>query len=36
MKPRMLALKRSLGFPDAMSSFSWDALKAVWKMFKER
>ena len=36
MKPRMLALKRSLGIPDPLSSFSWDALKALWTMFKER
>ena len=36
MKPRMLALRRSLGLPDPMKSFSWDALKALWRMKKER
>jgi acetolactate synthase-1/2/3 large subunit len=36
MKPRMLALRRSLGLPAPMSSVSWDAIKALWKMVKER
>jgi hypothetical protein len=36
MKPRMLALRRSLGIPDAMESFSWNAIKALWRMIKER
>ncbi|NQT04161.1 MAG: thiamine pyrophosphate-binding protein [Planctomycetes bacterium] len=36
MKPRMLALKRSLGLPDATASFSWNAIKALWTMVKER
>ena len=36
MKPRMLALKRSLGLPDTTASFSWNAIKALWTMVKER
>jgi thiamine pyrophosphate-dependent acetolactate synthase large subunit-like protein len=36
MKPRMLALRRSLGLPAPMSSVSWDAIKALWEMVKER
>jgi len=36
MKPRMLALKRSLGLPDVTASFSWNAIKALWTMVKER
>ena len=36
MKPRMLALKRSLGLPDPINSLSWDALKTLWRMVKER
>lgn len=35
-KPRMLALKRSLGLPDTTASFSWNAIKALWTMVKER
>lgn len=36
MKPRMLALRRSLGLPDTTASFSWNAIKAIWTMIKER
>lgn len=36
MKPRMLALRRSLGIPDPTKSFSWNGLKALWTMVKER
>jgi thiamine pyrophosphate-dependent acetolactate synthase large subunit-like protein len=36
MKPRMLALRRSLGLPGPMESFSWNAIKALWRMIKER
>jgi acetolactate synthase I/II/III large subunit len=36
MKPRMLALRRSLGIPDVKDSISWNALKALWQMVKER
>ncbi len=36
MKPRMLALKRSLGLPDVTASFSLNAIKALWTMIKER
>jgi acetolactate synthase-1/2/3 large subunit len=36
MKPRMLALKRSLGLPDPINSLSWDAIKTLWRMVKER
>jgi acetolactate synthase-1/2/3 large subunit len=35
VKPRMLALRRSLGLPDPMASFSWDAVKALWRMRRE-
>jgi thiamine pyrophosphate-dependent acetolactate synthase large subunit-like protein len=36
MKPRMLALRRSLGIPDPMKSLSLNGLKAIWSMVKER
>jgi acetolactate synthase-1/2/3 large subunit len=36
MKPRMLALRRSLGLPDPMKSLSLDGFKALWRMIKER
>jgi acetolactate synthase-1/2/3 large subunit len=36
MKPRMLALRRSLGLPDPMKSVSLNGLKVLWKMVKER
>jgi acetolactate synthase-1/2/3 large subunit len=36
MKPRMMALRRSVGLPDPMKSFSWDGIKALWQMVKER
>ena len=36
MKPRMLALRRSLGLPDPMKSLSLDGFKALWRMGKER
>lgn len=36
VKPRMLALKRSLGNPDVAKSISWSSVKAVWQMIKER
>ena len=35
MKPRMLALRRSLGLPDPMKSLFWNAIKALWKMRRE-
>jgi acetolactate synthase-1/2/3 large subunit len=35
-KPRMLALRRSLGLPSVTKSISWDGIKALWKMSKER
>ncbi len=36
MKPRMLAVRRSVGLPDPAKSFSWGAVKALWSMRKER
>ena len=36
MKPRMLALERSIGLPDTTKSVSWPALKAMVSMLKER
>lgn len=36
MKPRMLALERSIGLPDTTKSVSWTALKAMVSMLKER
>ena len=36
MKPRMMALRRSLGFPSPTKSFSLDGLKALWRMVAER
>jgi len=36
MKPRMLALRRSLGIPDPMKSLSLNGFKAIWSMVKER
>ena len=36
MKPRMLALRRSLGLPETTASLSWNAVKALWTMVKER
>ena len=36
MKPRMLALRRSLGIPDPMKSLSLNGFKALWSMVKER
>jgi acetolactate synthase-1/2/3 large subunit len=35
-KPRMMALKRSMGNPDVLDAISWDAIKALWTMVKER
>ena len=36
MKPRMLALQRSLGLPEPRKALSWKAVKALFAMVKER
>lgn len=36
LKPRMLALKRSMGLPDTNKSISWKAIKSLWQMTKEK
>jgi len=36
MKPRMLALERSLGLPDVGASLSWRSVKALLEMARER
>ncbi len=32
LKPRMMAMRRSLGLPDPMGAMSWEAIKAVWSI----
>jgi len=36
MKPRMLALQRTVGLPEPTKSVSWKAVKAMVSMLKER